>query len=77
MDKLQKAIEEGFNNRADITPKNVAKPTKDAVLECISLLDSGSLRVAEKKQGNWIVNEWLKKAVQLYFSIEDNQLISG
>ncbi len=77
MDQLQKAIEEGFNNRADITPKNVAKPIKDAVLECISLLDSGSLRVAEKKQGNWIVNEWLKKAVLLYFRIESNQLISG
>ncbi|MBD3619671.1 MAG: 2,3,4,5-tetrahydropyridine-2,6-dicarboxylate N-succinyltransferase [Chromatiales bacterium] len=77
MSDIQTTIEEAFERRAEITPRNVETHVKDAVLEAIELLDSGKARVAEKKGGNWVVNEWLKKAVLLYFRIEDNEFIKG
>jgi len=77
MTDLQNIIEESFERRAEITPRKVEPHVKDAVLEAINLLDSGQARVAEKKQGQWVVNEWLKKAVLLYFRIVDNTLIQG
>ncbi|GMR20601.1 MAG: 2,3,4,5-tetrahydropyridine-2,6-dicarboxylate N-succinyltransferase [Gammaproteobacteria bacterium] len=77
MNNIQTIIEEAFERRADITPRSVDTHVKDAVLEAIDLLDSGQARVAEKKGGNWTVNEWLKKAVLLYFRIEDNLFIKG
>ena len=77
MSEVSRIIEEAFENRADITPRNVDTLVKDAVMNAIELLDSGKARVAEKKDGKWIVNEWLKKAVLLYFRIEDNNFIKG
>ncbi|MCI0400781.1 MAG: 2,3,4,5-tetrahydropyridine-2,6-dicarboxylate N-succinyltransferase [Gammaproteobacteria bacterium] len=77
MDNLQQTIEKGFEERANLTPNTVRKSLKDAVHECVKLLDSGTVRVAEKRQGRWTVNEWLKKAVLLYFRIEGNRLIRG
>jgi 2,3,4,5-tetrahydropyridine-2-carboxylate N-succinyltransferase len=50
---------------------------REAVWEAINLLDAGKQRVAEKRNGKWEVNQWLKKAVLLYFRIEDNQYIKG
>ena len=44
---------------------------------CLELLDRGRVRVAEKKNGQWVVNEWLKKAVLLYFRIHDNAVIDA
>jgi 2,3,4,5-tetrahydropyridine-2-carboxylate N-succinyltransferase len=55
----------------------VEPEVKNAVLSAIDALDSGRMRVAEKREGGWVVHEWLKKAVLLYFRIEDNQLIRG
>jgi 2,3,4,5-tetrahydropyridine-2-carboxylate N-succinyltransferase len=77
MSDIQTTIEEAFERRAEITPRNVETHVKDAVLAAIELLDSGKARVAEKKGGDWVVNEWLKKAVLLYFRIEDNEFIKG
>ena len=77
MSELQQVIEEAFERRADITPRNVETHIHDAVTEAVTLLDSGAARVAEKKNGGWIVNEWLKKAVLLSFRINDNQFIKG
>ncbi len=77
MSDIQTTIEEAFERRADITPRNVETHVKDAVLEAIEMLDSGKARVAEKQGGDWVVNEWLKKAVLLYFRIEDNEFIKG
>ncbi len=70
-------IEEAYENRASISPGNVRPELRATVLEAIELLGSGSLRVAEKIDGVWTVNEWLKKAVLLYFRIEDNKVIKG
>lgn len=77
MSDLQNIIEEAFERRADITPRNVETHVREAVEEAINLLDSGQLRVADKASGDWVVNEWLKKAVLLSFRINDNEFIKG
>ena len=77
MSDLQNIIEEAFERRADITPRNVETHVREAVEECINRLDSGIARVAEKLNNNWVVNEWLKKAVLLSFRINDNDFIKG
>ena len=77
MSDIQQIIEDAFERRADITPRNVETLVKGAVTEAISLLDSGKARVAEPVDGGWQVNEWLKKAVLLSFRIDDNQFIKG
>lgn len=76
-DDLKKVIEQAFENRAEITPMRVETMVKEAVDEAVSLLDKGQLRVAEKIDGKWVVNEWLKKAVLLSFRIEDNTFMKG
>ena len=75
MSDLQQIIVDAFERRADINPHNVEPTVKEAVYAAITELDSGRLRVAQKSDGQWIVNEWLKKAVLLYFRIEDNAVI--
>lgn len=77
MSNLRNIIEQAFENRAEITPRNVDTYIKDAVNDVIRQLDRGELRVAEKKDGDWVVNEWLKKAVLLSFRIEDNNFMKG
>ena len=69
---LAATIDEAFERRADINAKNSPPPLRHAIEECIELLDSGQARVAEKKNGQWTVNQWLKKAVLLYFRTHDN-----
>ena len=76
-EEVAQIIVEAFEKRADITPRTVDTHVKDAVMTAIEMLDSGEARVAEKKDGQWVVNEWLKKAVLLYFRIEDNEFIKG
>ena len=77
MKELQAAIEEAFEQRANITPRSVEAKLKDAVDQVIGLLDQGRLRVAEKIDGQWVTHEWVKKAVLLSFRIEDNSVIKG
>ncbi|MFQ5487635.1 MAG: 2,3,4,5-tetrahydropyridine-2,6-dicarboxylate N-succinyltransferase [Gammaproteobacteria bacterium] len=77
MNDMQKIIEEAFERRAEITPRSVDTHVKEAVSEAMERLDSGALRVAEKKDGAWQVNQWLKKAVLLSFRIEDNTFMKG
>lgn len=77
MSDLQSIIENAFENRADITPSTVDADTKAAIQEAIGMLDNGQARVAEKIDGEWVVNQWLKKAVLLGFRIQDNAPIDG
>ena len=77
MNDIQKIIDGAFERRAEITPRNVETHIKEAVSEAIALLDSGKARVAEKKDGKWLLNEWLKKAVLLSFRMEDNVFMKG
>lgn len=74
---LQAIIEAAFERRAEITPKTVDTQTRSAVEDVIKGLDNGSLRVAEKIDGEWVVNQWVKKAVLLSFRINDNEIIDG
>ena len=77
MEDLKNIIEEAFERRADITPRNAETHVSEAVDQVIAMLDSGKARVAEKQNGDWVVNEWLKKAVLLSFRINDNEFIKG
>ena len=77
MSDLEKIINEAFERRADITPRSVDTHIKEAVSETITRLDTGELRVAEKIGDEWVVNQWLKKAVLLSFRIEDNAFMKG
>lgn len=77
MTDIKDIIEEAFENRSEIKPGAVPAGVREAVVEALAALDSGAQRVAEKKNGKWIVNEWLKKAVLLSFRIEDNSLMPG
>ena len=77
MSDQQNIILEAFERRAEITPRNVETHVRDAVQDVIERLDQGTLRVAEKRDGDWVVNEWVKKAVLLSFRIEDNAFMKG
>ncbi len=74
-DELQATIEGAFESRAEITPRNAPVELREALESALGLLDSGRLRVAEKIDGFWRVNEWLKKAVLLSFRIADNAAV--
>ncbi|MDG1733546.1 MAG: 2,3,4,5-tetrahydropyridine-2,6-dicarboxylate N-succinyltransferase [Thalassotalea sp.] len=77
MNALQDIIESAFENRANISPASVEPAIKEAVLTALDLLNKGEARVAEKVDGQWVVNQWLKKAVLLSFRIYDNEVIDG
>jgi len=74
---LRATVEAAFERRADLSPKNLTPALAAALEECLTLLDSGEVRVAEPRDGGWVVNEWLKKAVLLYFRTHDNRTIDG
>jgi 2,3,4,5-tetrahydropyridine-2-carboxylate N-succinyltransferase len=77
VEKLKSTIDAAFERRAELTPKTVPAELNAAIDECIELLDSGRARVAEKLDGRWVVNEWLKKAVLLYFRAHDNVVMEA
>ena len=77
MSEIQTIIDKAFERRAEINPRNANPELRAAVQEALELLDSGRGRVAEKVEGQWRVNEWLKKAVLLSFRIEDNRIMRG
>ncbi|MGZ8160778.1 MAG: 2,3,4,5-tetrahydropyridine-2,6-dicarboxylate N-succinyltransferase [Methylobacter sp.] len=77
MSQLEQIINDAFENRADISPTSVSAEVRSAVEEAINLLDSGKARVAEKTSGDWVTNQWLKKAVLLSFRINENKLMDG
>jgi 2,3,4,5-tetrahydropyridine-2-carboxylate N-succinyltransferase len=75
--QLAALIEAAFEERAALTPQRHSRELALAVDSCLDLLDCGRVRIAERKHGQWVVNEWLKKAVLLYFRIHDNAVIEG
>ena len=70
--KLIEIIENAFENRAAISAASVDANVRAAINDVIAGLDDGSLRVAEKVDGDWVTNQWIKKAVLLSFRIQDN-----
>ena len=70
------AIDAAWEQRAALTP--AAKgPVRDAVEAALDLLDRGEVRVAEKRGGEWVANEWLKKALLLYFRLSEIRVMTG
>ncbi|MCB1377002.1 MAG: 2,3,4,5-tetrahydropyridine-2,6-dicarboxylate N-succinyltransferase [Alphaproteobacteria bacterium] len=80
MTDLQTTIEQAWEGRDKINLETRG-PVRDAVVAALNLLDSGKARVAEKatgaNEGQWHVNQWLKKAVLLSFRLNDMSLIDG
>ena len=76
-DKLASIIDEAFEGRDKIGPKTKGAVRK-AVNSALDLLDAGKARVAERNaDGQWQVNQWLKKAVLLSFRLNDMSVIPG
>jgi 2,3,4,5-tetrahydropyridine-2-carboxylate N-succinyltransferase len=77
MDHLKTLVEAAFERRTEFSPTEVPHELAVALDDCLDLLDSGRARVAEPAAGGWRVNEWLKKAVLLYFRTHDNTVIEN
>jgi 2,3,4,5-tetrahydropyridine-2-carboxylate N-succinyltransferase len=73
---LQPVIDTAWEERDGISPAT-GGAVREAVEEALAALDSGRCRVAEKKDGAWVVNQWLKKAVLLSFRLNDMAPIAG
>lgn len=74
---LAKTIDDAFETREGITPKTRG-PVRKAVEQALDLLDTGKVRVAERRtDGHWQVNQWLKKAVLLSFRLNDMSVLKG
>jgi len=76
MTDLRAVIEKAWDER-DGLGFATGGEVRDAVETALAMLDAGEARVAEKSGGEWVVNQWLKKAVLLSFRLNDNALIPG
>ncbi len=74
---LASLIEQAFDDRLQFSPTNAPADVRQAVEQVLAGLDNGSLRVAEKVNGSWQVNQWIKKAVLLSFRLNDNVPLNG
>ncbi len=68
----QNLIDRAWEDRAALNAQNAPAALHDAVAETIARLDAGELRVAEKRDGEWVTHQWVKKAVLLSFRLTDN-----
>ena len=75
MTDIKNIIENAWDNVSSLTSEN--KDIAEAVREVIGKLDNGEYRIAEKNGNEWIVNQWLKKAVLISFRLNDNQILRG
>ncbi|MDH5207042.1 MAG: 2,3,4,5-tetrahydropyridine-2,6-dicarboxylate N-succinyltransferase [Burkholderiaceae bacterium] len=69
---LESIISEAWEHRASLGPAAAPLDLRQAVNDVIDRLDAGDLRVAEKRDGEWVVHQWVKKAVLLSFRLNDN-----
>ena len=74
---LQSTIESAFERRNALSAASAPAEVKRAVAEVLAALDAGKVRVAEKRGGDWITHEWIKKAVLLSFRLRDNEIMQG
>ena len=75
-EQLKKIIETNFEKIEEINPQTKGE-LPEAVNEVINLLDEGKIRVAEKKDNKWIVNQWIKQAILLNFKTNEMELLKG
>ena len=76
MSDLERIINDAFEERDNINV-NTTGDIRNAVDETLNKLDSGSLRVCEKINNEWQVNQWIKKAILLSFRLNDNEIIKA
>lgn len=76
MQNYETLINDAFENRASLTPDEW-QSLKQPVEQVLDELEKGTVRVAEPASDGWQVNQWLKKAVLLYFGISPNRVMSG
>ena len=74
---LQSVIDAAWERRGEISASSAPADVKDAVERVLDGLDSGRLRVAEKRNSEWITHQWVKKAVLLSFRLRDNEIMQG
>ncbi len=72
MTELQTIIDAAWEDRANLKPGTAPAKIGKAVANVLAELDAGTMRVAEKIGADWVVHQWLKKAVLLSFRLEDN-----
>lgn len=77
MREMIDVIERGYEQSGRMDSESDKDQLTDAVRQAISMLDAGIVRVAEKLDDDWQVNQWLKKAVLLSFRLTDNNVIPG
>jgi 2,3,4,5-tetrahydropyridine-2-carboxylate N-succinyltransferase len=75
--QLQTLIDNAWEERTNFSPKSAPADVREAVASVLEQLNQGTLRVAQKDSGQWVVNQWVKKAVLLSFRLEDNVPIAG
>ena len=75
--QLQNNNDTAWEQRAEINPSNGTAELRDAVSHVIAGLDDGSMRVAQKTGADWVVNQWIKKAVLLSFRLENNSVMTS
>ena len=73
---FENIINESWNNKSQVNSKS-NKKILTAINKTIELLDSGKIRVAEKKEDQWHVNEWIKKAILLSFRVNKMKASKG
>jgi 2,3,4,5-tetrahydropyridine-2-carboxylate N-succinyltransferase len=74
---LAQQIDAAWEQRSELSPANAPSELRQAVETCLDRLETGELRVAEPQgpAGEWMVNQWLKKAVLLSFRLHENEVI--
>ena len=77
MKNLEDIINKAFEQRHDVSARRSDTTLRNAIAETFAGLDNGELRVAQKQNGVWIVNEWLKKAILLSFVMNDNRVMEA
>ena len=73
---FEKIINEAWNNKSQVNSKSSRK-VLNSISKTIELLDSGKIRVAENKNDEWIVNQWIKKAILLSFRVNKMKISKG
>ena len=73
---FENIINEAWQNKSQVNSKS-SKKLLNAVGKTIELLDSGKIRVAEKKNQEWVVNQWIKKAILLSFRVNKMKISKG
>ena len=76
MNNLENMINKAFDNKEAVNQETQGE-IREGVNETLNSLDKGLVRVCEKINGNWVVNQWIKKAILLSFRLNDNEISKG